>query len=140
MSAAARLRPPEIGSTVGDQKDGRFTGPGISIFDVLQSHPLQQGVFCQDAFVFRPDIGVAELVRLELSSSTTATPDRVVGQRRPSALTEMMRAKTGLLGTTDLAVKKLVKARWTMPTSGEFDTDLILAEQTKPPNSRLPAR
>lgn len=56
-----------------------------------------------------------EVSRLALKKAAPPPAQAIPGQRRASALTEMMRNKAGFGEGSDLEVVKAVKARWALP-------------------------
>lgn len=120
ITAAARLRPTRterqsLGSSTSDTVSIP-EGPGIASIGKIRADPLHSNQFCQDIAIFRPTTQTVDMSRLVLRKAAPPKPQVVPGQRRASALTEMMRSKAGLGGEgTDLTVEKLIKARWYLP-------------------------
>jgi hypothetical protein len=105
--------------------------PAAFTFGLHRPHPLFQGSFCQDMAVFRPEMGQLELVRLSIRPASSQGHGNVKVapvQRTPSALTEMMRARTRLGEQSDLSVEGVVRARWGIPFgAGEGEDAGLLA-------------
>ena len=89
-----------------------------------RQHPLQ-GVSCLDLALYRPVLGQVDLARLSVRRVQPSMPEREVS-KRASALTEMMRAKVGLVAS-DLGVEAGVQATWQLPLPGGMDEDLPLS-------------
>jgi len=127
ISASTRLRPPHLEITNEQDVATRSEGPGHFIFADLRVHPLDKGSVCHDVVTFRPALAQIELSRLTLRAASVPVPaSRMVpGQRRASALTEMMRAKAFGEGS-DLEVKKAVKARWLVPLDADMSDRAVM--------------
>lgn len=128
VTAAARLRPSRDGAASPHSQMRPTAGPAPFAFADLRKDPLRTDVFCLDILAYRASAGLAELSRLDLRAahSHPRTSPVAPGQRRASALTEMMRAKAGLVSGTNLEVTKSVMARWALLTGAESDEELVI--------------
>lgn len=130
ISASTRLRPPHLDLPNELDATTRSEGPGHFAFADLRVHPLDNGAVCHDVVTFRPILAQIELSRLTLRAVPipVASSKLVAGQRRASALTEMMRTKAFGEGS-DLEVKKAVKARWLVPLDADLIGPVLLASR-----------
>ena len=134
ITPIARLRPKRI-ETLPDQETSQDIAGGLGIFAFtdLRRHPLVRGTICQDLGIFRAGVVQTELGRLSIRGvvPTTQPTETSPNQRKPSALTEMLRAKAGFGDGSDLAVDKIVKARWIMPLGkGVEEEGLVVTTPT----------
>lgn len=110
--------------TLNDTGLAAVTGP--------RRHPLQPDTIAQEIVIFRPATGHMELVRTLVRGAKVLTPAAPNGQRRVSALTEML--KTRAFGQeVDLEVEKEIKMTWSLPSGEGIEGVLTFAHrETKP--------
>lgn len=114
ITAPVRVRPRQFQAESNGEDTVTSEGPGCFTFALTRRNPRDCGAVCQDMVVFRPGTAQIELCRLTSRPVLPKSSPMVPGQRRASALTEMMRAKAFGEGS-DLEVKKTIKARWSIP-------------------------
>lgn len=135
ITPSARLRP-RLRRNIKDASDLPDTDLGATLtFLPYRPHPLH-GVSCLDLALYRPALSQVDLARLSVRKVQPSVPEMEV-TKRASALTEMMRAKVGLVAS-DLGVESGVQATWQMPLAGAgTDEDLSLALVRSSPQKRV---
>lgn len=113
ITPSARIRPrkriltdmdtPQIPSDLG----------AVFTFLPYRRNPLLPAVSCLDIALYRPSLGQIDITRLSVRAVQPSAPQMEV-TRRASALTEMMRAKVGLVAS-DLGVDSTICATWQLP-------------------------
>lgn len=124
INPSARLRP-RLRRSTKDPIDLPDADLGATFtFLPYRPHPLQR-VSCLDLALYRPALGQIDLARLSERKLQPSVPEMEV-TKRASALTEMMRARVGLVAS-DLGVESGFQATWQMPLAGGgTDDDLPL--------------
>ena len=131
-----RIRPRQMGASPDGEAAPASEGPGCFAFSNLRKDPQDRRAVCQDVVIYRKSTGHLELCRLMARPFSPHPTPMVPGQRRASALTEMMRTKACGEGS-DLEVKKAVRARWAIQLGGDgvrraVTVDLVIAQLAKP--------
>jgi hypothetical protein len=102
-----------------------------SFFAQWQSHPLDQGTFCQDITIFRPPHQTIELHRVSVKQAVSGTIAGSLGSlaaKRGSGITEMMRMKSRSDVEDQFVAEHGVKARWSLPT---VEQDLLVVSDPR---------
>jgi hypothetical protein len=93
-----------------------YTGTTFTFRPQL-SDPSRPGTSVLDIAIYRSSLQQVDIARLSVASSESIVQSSSIG-RRGSGLTEMMKAKVGIVGG-DLDVTSGVKVTWVLPPGQE---------------------
>lgn len=125
ITPSARLRP-RLRKSIKDDSTPDLDLGATFQFLPYRVHPIH-GASCLDLALYRPALGQVDLARLSVRRVEVSGPELEVA-KRASALTEMMKARVGLVAS-DLGVESGIDVTWQLPSTKDGpEEDLPLVQ------------